>query len=137
MKVTLDTMMWVSYCTLQDGYRHQLIERAHRQAVRIFVSDYILDELTRTLVDGLNRSRRYAILARCAVSRIAKHVTLPPVVRPFVPGDPNDDPIVQTALSGKTDYLITADAEILKLVKVQDVEILTAAQFDEKLAPEQ
>jgi putative PIN family toxin of toxin-antitoxin system len=135
VKVALDTMIWVSYCTLKDGFRHRLLERARRQRVRFFVSEYILDELVDVLVEDLGRTRRYASLARRAVLRIAKLVPLPPSPGRFVPGDPGDDPVVQTALAAKADYLVTADKEILKLVKVQNVEILTAAQFANRLAP--
>jgi predicted nucleic acid-binding protein len=78
----------------------------------------------------------YAFLARRAVLRLAKLVSLPPVVGHHIPGDPNDDPIVQTALSAKADYLVTADAAILQVGKVRDIEILTPAQFEEKSGPE-
>jgi putative PIN family toxin of toxin-antitoxin system len=136
MKVVVDTMFWISFCTLKESYRRRLIERALRQRVRLFVSDWILDELTSTLTEDLGRSSRYAFLARRAVLRIAKHVALPASSRAYVPGDPNDDPIIQTALSAKADYLITADTEILKVGKVQDIAILTAPQWEEKLDPE-
>ena len=135
MKVAPDTMIWVSYCTAQDGFRHHLIERARRQRVRFFVSEYILDELVEVLVEDLGQTRRYALLARRAVLRIAKLVPLPPSPGQFVPGDPDDDPIVQTALAAKADDLVTADKEILKLAKVRDVVILTPAQFADRLAP--
>jgi hypothetical protein len=36
-------MVWVSYVTLKDGYRHKLIERALRRRVRLFTSEYIRD----------------------------------------------------------------------------------------------
>jgi predicted nucleic acid-binding protein len=62
-------------------------------------------------------------------------VILPHTPGHFVPGDPDDDPVVQTALAAKAHYLVTADKEILKLGKVQGVEILTAAQFADRLAP--
>ncbi len=56
-------------------------------------------------------------------------VKLPSAVRRHVPGDPDDDPIVQTALAAKADYLVTADKELLKLGRVQDIEIVSAAQI--------
>jgi predicted nucleic acid-binding protein len=74
-------------------------------------------------------------MARRAVLKIAKMVILPHTPGHFVPGDPDDDPVVQTALAAKAHYLVTADKEILKLGKVQGVEILTAAQFADRLAP--
>jgi len=49
MKAVLDTMFWVSYCTRPDGARHRLIDRALKAKVRLFVSDYILDELAEVL----------------------------------------------------------------------------------------
>ena len=135
MKVVLDTMLWVSYCSLKDGYRYRLVERARRQRVRFFVSEYILDELETVLTEDLELSQRFAVLARRAVLRIAKLVELPASTPSFVPGDPNDDFIVQTALGGKVDYLITADKEILKVGKVEGIEILTPQQWDEILQP--
>ena len=71
-----------------------------------------------------------------AVLRVAKSIDLPPGIGQYVPGDPEDDPIVQTALSAKADYLVTADKEILQVGKVRDVEVLTTAQFEEKLGLE-
>lgn len=136
MKVVVDTMVWVSYCTIKDGYRHRLIKRARRQRVRIFVSEHILNELVVVLVEDLHRTRRYAANSRQAVLRIAKLIDLPTFIGEFVPGDPKDDPIVQTALSAKVDYLVTADKEILKLGKVRAVEVLTLSEFEEKLRPD-
>src|SRR2546428_14129853 len=103
MKVVDDTMIWISYCTRKDGHWHNLIERARLQRVRFLVSDYILNELTESLIEDLRQSRRFAGLAREAVLRIARLIELPPPIRPYVPGDRNDAPIVQTALSGKPD----------------------------------
>lgn len=121
---------------MKSGYRHALIERARRKRVRFYVSEFMLDELAETLVEDLKCTRRYAALACRAVQRIAKLVELPASIPSRVPGDPDDDPIVQTALSGKVHYLVTADKEILRLGKVRDVEIVTARQFEERLDQE-
>jgi putative PIN family toxin of toxin-antitoxin system len=128
-------MFWVSYSTRKSSFRRRLIERALRQRVRFFVSEYILSELEVTLVVNLEFTVRFAHLARKAALRAAKLVRIPPTIRRLVPGDPKDDPIVQTALSAKADYLVTADKEILRLGKVRDVEIITASQFEHLLTP--
>src|SRR5438309_4086120 len=133
MKVVADTMIWVFYCTRKEGHWHKLVERALRQRVRFFVSAYILDELADCLIEDLGETRRFAKLARKAVLRIAKMVQPPPAIWHYVPGDRNDDPIVQTGLSAKADYLVTADTEILKLRKVHDLEIIHPSEFEQKL----
>lgn len=134
MKVVPDTMIWVSYSTLKGGFRHQLIERARRQRVRLFVSEYILQELTKTLIEDLGRTQRYAWLARRAVLRISRWVDLPATVRTYVSGDPNDDPVIQTALTTKAHYLVTADKLLLKLQAVHGVSIITANKFQALLS---
>ncbi len=129
MKVVADTMIWMPYCTRKDGVRHRLIEEARRRRVRFRVSEYILNELTKTLVEDLGFGRRFAFLARRAVLRVARLVPLPPHSRRYVPGDPNDDPIVQTAISGRVHYLVTAYNEILKVKQVESLSIITLRQF--------
>jgi putative PIN family toxin of toxin-antitoxin system len=133
MKVVLDTMLWVYYCTRRSGSRHRLIDRALTANVRLYVSDYILAELEQVLRDDLGESARYARLARRAVLRRTKRVALPKYVRKYVPGDPNDDAIVQTALTSKSDYLVTADAVLLKLGKVHSVQMISVKSFAERL----
>jgi putative PIN family toxin of toxin-antitoxin system len=133
MKVVLDTMLWVSYCTRRHGSRHRLIDQALKARVRLFVSDYILDEVDDVLREELNETARFVQLARRAILRRAKRVVLPKQIRLWVPGDPKDDAVVQTALSSKSDYLVTADAVLLQLGKVRNVEILSVRSFTERL----
>lgn len=97
--------------------------------MRLFVSGYILDELVEALVEDLGRSRRFAGLSRRAVVRLAKLVELPSFVPRHVPGDPNDDPIVQTALTARADFLLTEDTEVLKLGKIRSTAVITASEF--------
>ncbi|MFL5244915.1 MAG: putative toxin-antitoxin system toxin component, PIN family [Gemmataceae bacterium] len=129
-------MLWVSYCTRKGGYRFRLIERARRQRIRIFVSEYILRETIQTLIEDLGQTPRFAGLARRAILGIAKVVKLPLISKVAINEDPDDEPIVQTALSSKADYLVTADKVILKLRKVQDVEVLSPVQFERLLDPD-
>lgn len=129
MKVVVDTMMWVSFATFPDGFRGRLIEAALKRRVRFFVSQYQLDEFVNTLLEHFELSRRFANNSRQTLEILAKTVTLPPRIPRIVERDPKDDAIVQTALSARANYLVTADQEILKLKKVGNVEIITAIEF--------
>jgi putative PIN family toxin of toxin-antitoxin system len=137
MKVVLDTMMWVSYATHADGARAQAIERALRSRARLFTSEYILDEVVRVLGNYQNLPRPFVRRTIRVIRRLAVVVDLPPSVRSYVSADPDDNPFVQTALSGKADCVLTADKEMLKLGKVQDVEIISLEQFTAQLPPEE
>jgi predicted nucleic acid-binding protein len=58
---------------------------------------------------------------------------LPNQLRSYVPGDPNDDAVVQTAITSKANYLVTADEVLLDLGKVRSVEIISVRSFAERM----
>jgi putative PIN family toxin of toxin-antitoxin system len=47
--------------------------------------------------------------------------------------DPKDNPIIETALLAKADFLVTGDKHILALRKYRNVQIITVGQFLKKL----
>ena len=51
----------------------------------------------------------------------------------FRSGDPDDDPIVQTAIAAKADYLVTSDLELLRVGRIEDIEIITPTDFQQRL----
>jgi hypothetical protein len=57
-------------------------------------------------------------------------------IRSYVSAEPGDNPIIQTALTGKADCVVTADKALLALGKVQDVEIISLDDFAIRLPPE-
>lgn len=50
--------------------------------------------------------------------------------------DPDDNPLIATALAGEADYLVTRDKSILGLERLENARILTARSFlDEVIKP--
>ena len=137
MKIVPDTMMWVSYSTHADGARARIIDRALRNRVRLFTSEYILDEVERVLRDYQNLPGTFVRRSLRMIRRLAAVVDLPPAIRSYVTADPGDNPIIQTALTAKADCVVTADKPLLKLGKVQDVEIISLDDFAGRLPPEE
>ena len=129
MKVVADSMVWVSYFANEDGFRHGLLEQAQRYRARLFASEYLVDEVTRALVRDFEMPRRDARLVREKMFRICRTVTLPTSIPRYVPGDSHDDPIVETAIRAKADYLVTTDEEIRRLKKIRNVTIITPAEL--------
>jgi len=56
-------------------------------------------------------------------------IKLPRGTPRHVSGDPDDDPIVQTALTSRSHYLVTADRDLLRLKNVRNVAIITAEKW--------
>lgn len=126
-------MLWVSYAVSPRGHRTSVIVKAIKARVRLFTSAYILNEVARTLIDDFGKSQRFANQSCQAILRVTRLIDLPEQVGEFVPADPGDNPIIQTALTAKADYLVTADKVLLDLGKVRDVAILTLDQFAARL----
>ena len=126
-------MMWVSFTTHPNGFRGRLIEAALKRRVRLFVSRYQLDEFCNTLTEHFKLARRFVRNSRQTLEFLAMIVQLPAIIPRYVERDPKDDAIVQTAVSARADYLVTEDQEVLKLKKVGNVTIITAADFARRL----
>lgn len=129
MKVVADTMVWVSYFSDEHSFRHRLLEEAIRRRVRLFVSEYLANELREILVRDMKFAARDAKLAIKKLIRVCKTVEIPKGLPSHVPRDEKDNAIVETAIRARADYLVTADREILKLMKTGNVRIITAAEF--------
>ena len=63
------------------------------------------------------------------IRRLAETVNLPLPAKPYVGDDPDDNAVIQTALNTNADFVVTADKALLALAKVQDVEIISLADF--------
>jgi uncharacterized protein len=137
MKIVPDTMMWVSYATHGDGPRALAIDRALRHRARLFTSEYILREVERVLGEIQESPRAFVRQTLRMIRRLATVVELPSVIKPMVADDPDDDPVIQTALTGKADFILTADKALLALRKVQDVEIISLNEFLLRLPPDE
>ena len=48
--------------------------------------------------------------------------------------DPDDLKVIATALAARADHIVTGDADLLSLSPIQDIRVLTPAQFREAFA---
>ena len=134
MKVVADSMIWYSYFVDPDSFRCRLLEEALSQGVRFFVSEYLIDEVIKAATTRLKECRRYGVRIRHRFRRQAQLVRLPQQIPRHVPGDPGDDPIVETAKRAHANYLVSADTEVLKLKRIGTIKIITAIEFARLLA---
>ncbi len=84
MKIVVDTMMWVSFTTHPNGFRGRLVEAALERRVRLFVSEYQLDEFCNTLMEHFDLPRRFARNSRQTLELLAKTVQLPNKIPRFI-----------------------------------------------------
>jgi putative PIN family toxin of toxin-antitoxin system len=99
---------------------------------RLFISSHILREVEDKLVRKLRLPVSRAVEIRLYLEAVATLVT-PVDLSPELCRDPDDLPVIGTALAAQVTILVTGDNDLLSLGAVQGVRMLTPRQFWEIL----
>ena len=131
MRVVLDTGVLLA-ALITSGTPPDLIYRAWRKkAFELITSDWQLEELRR--VSRYSKLRKYLKPAEAGtlMNGLRRQATVMqelPTVE--LSPDPDDNPILATAIAGIADYLVTGDKrDLLSLGKVEMVQIIAARGF--------
>jgi len=133
MKVFLDTNVYIAEALLGSA-AERMIKTTLDARWRVYVSRYLLDELTRVLTKDLGFSRRLATLSRRRIIRRSTIVETTSSAQ--VPQDPKDNPILQAALGCGADYLVTNDRHLLSLDPFEGLRILSMSNYHRLLQDE-
>lgn len=127
MKVVLDTNIFVS-STFWKGPSHKVVEKALDGKIKVFTSIEILQELDKVLRRDFDETDE---MVHRQISLILNYATTIPVsVRlSVVKKDPDDNKILECAVSCAADYIITNDRHLLDLKEYQGIQIVTPKQF--------
>ena len=126
MRILLDTNVLISafiaHGTCHEVFEHVAIEH------QLIVSDYILDEFAETMVEKFDFTHREAADARNLIrgrARVVKPISLR--LRQRI--DPDDLPVLGTAIAATCDCMITGDKELLRLDAVEGIPVLAPGAF--------
>ena len=102
------------------------------QSHEIVLSKHILGELAEHLSGKLKMPARQA---REIVELVREHADIvePAELPADICRDPDDVPVLGTAVAGNVEALVTGDAELLKLGEIHDVPILSPRGFYDRL----
>jgi putative PIN family toxin of toxin-antitoxin system len=133
MIVVLDTNIIVSALINPAGAPGGLVEAALKGRIRLCSSERLWGELNRALgypdVRRAIARRPVEVFEPHVLERLRKLALFTPNTEPstdWVSADPDDNWVVQCALDGQADMLVTGDRALLALGMVARVEILRA-----------
>lgn len=132
MRVVLDTNVFVS--GVLGGALAEVITRWQAGEFTVVVSD----EIAREYLEVLRRPK-FGLPAEVIddigayLLQNADFVT-PTEVLHVVPDDPEDDKFIEAAVAGEAELLVSGDRHLLALRNYQDLSIVTARDFLERLA---
>jgi putative PIN family toxin of toxin-antitoxin system len=127
LKVVFDTNILVSALGWR-GPPFRCVELAHTGVVESVTCAGVLDEFKEKLV------LKFRFSEEDAERRLAYHLRFFRVVR--IPGelrgatrDPDDDKLLECAVCGKADYVVSGDKDLLVLGEYRGVKIVRASEF--------
>jgi putative PIN family toxin of toxin-antitoxin system len=142
MRITPDTGILVRMNVRAKGPARRLLEMILAGPHQLVLSEFLLDETARAL-----RYPRLQNLYNLSTEDIDEHIlrlreradlVTPVVYKLVVLTDPNDDPVVYTAVAGGTDVLCTLDrhfyaAEVVAFCRDRGIEVMNDVDLLRKL----
>lgn len=94
----------------------------------IVISNYILSEVEEKLLKKINLPRN---ITRDIINYIKEQAEIykPASINEDICRDKDDLKIIGTALSGKADFIITGDEDLLTLKKIEKIKIVSPREF--------
>lgn len=131
MKALLDTNVLIS-AFLTNGLCAKLLLRANRDEFLSVTSPFILKEFRAKLLSKFHQSKDDAVEAAGLIEEISLIVD-PKALGVEVKGvcvDRDDDAVLATAVAAEADFMVTGDAELLKIREFRSVRILSPREFE-------
>lgn len=135
MRVVIDTNVWVSGLLKPENPPGQILRAVGEKRIIAVSSMHLWSELQRAVSyrgpHGLfERDGKWTDVERLMVTHPG--IELVDSVTPeesWVPGDADDDWVIQCALTAQADSIISGDKAVLGLERVRGIPIVSAATF--------
>lgn len=132
MKVVFDTNVLVSALVFPGGRAEEALRRIIEERDVLVLSKPILDELLGVLARKFSRDAEE--LAHAAVFLTSLAVMAKPTRRLRVLEDDADNRILECALAGRVDAIVTGDQALLALGQYQEIKLLSLREYLDRTA---
>lgn len=123
MRIVLDTNVYIS-AAITSGLSQDILELAGTtNLITLLTSEEILEELKEKLLSKFDRSENIVSLFIERIRKIAEVVEVSETVE-IIKRDPNDNKILECALSGKANLIVTSDQDLIKLKTFRGIGIV-------------
>ncbi|MAG47434.1 putative toxin-antitoxin system toxin component, PIN family [archaeon] len=127
-RVVLDTNILISSMAWK-GNPAKILEKVINRNIELFISPEQFKELERVLeYPKFNFSEEQKTRVKNLILKIAK-VVYPMKKVDVIKDDSDDNMILECALSGNVDYIVTGDHHLLNLKEFKSIKIVTASEF--------
>ncbi len=124
--VVLETNIFVS-ALMFGGKPGQVMELASQKVFSVVTSPVLLGELVETLSKKFDFDTLHLRLAEKKIKQLTRVVQ--PTTEINVVRDTSDNRVLETAVEGKAQYIVTGDSDLLDLKQYKNITILTVTEF--------
>ena len=128
LRVVLDTNVYFSAFTHPLGPPFRIWQKAVSRSFTLLVSPAIMGEIAGVLREDLKWQENDIVAQLKLVARIAEIIS-PKISLQVIAEDPADDRILECALAGKADLIVTGDRHLRKLKSFRDTGIVQPRDF--------
>jgi uncharacterized protein len=127
VRIALDSSVLIAAHISRAGVCAELLEDVllHHELV---ISDFILEELGRKLIEKFNFPKRDADLVGGFLRRVGI-IVQPADLPPEVCRDPSDVPVLGTAVAGECALLISVDRDLLDMHTIRAIPIIRPGEY--------
>ncbi len=123
MKVTVDTNFLISATQWDYSVAHKLLKKFILSHTEIFTTQDILDETAEVLERDFKYSKSEAKNIIEKVLLFAKLID-PKEKIDIIKDDPDDNKVVECAIESSSDYIVTYDKHLLRLIEYKGIKIM-------------
>ncbi len=131
LRVVLDTNVYISALALPGSKADELLLGAVEGRYELIVSTALLAELANVLERKFAWDRERIVTACREIADIS--IGVKPSQQLAVFKDEPDNRILECAVAGRADRIVTGDKQMLKIKKHENVHIVTLADFHHEL----
>jgi uncharacterized protein len=127
IRAVVDTNVYIS-AVMFGGLPGALFDLILLRSFDTLISPVLLDELDEKLRFKFKVSPGDATVIRERIKAVAHPVNPKETLR-VITDDPDDDRVLECALAGKADYVVTGDKHLLSLGSFRDIDFVRVRQF--------
>jgi len=132
MKVVLDTNVLVSG-TFWRGDSEKIVNKVENKEVELVSSKELIEEYEEVIAreEIMDKMQNKDLILNESVQKIINDSTIVEPTKKFdvVKEDPKDNKVVECAVEGNVDYIVSQDNHLLNLKEFKGIKILTPEEF--------
>ena len=133
MKIVLDTNVWLSGI-FWDGEASKIIEKSEKNDIQMLISEEILSEIVNVL-NKESKFQKYILNLKLSIENVLKTILLISTLietkskLDLIKADPKDNIILEAALDGKVEYIVSYDNHLLNMIEFRGIKIINPGEF--------